>query len=103
MNANAIPHMMRMEAENRRREAAGATPIRLTKAWTERPVLNPVEMSIFNDYIGFAAFCGGEVDPTKALSWFEIQRVASVDRPWLGKIYGVLSQVLREEPGQQEK
>ena len=88
--------MLRLERENERRERQGQPTRNLSKAWTERPLLTPVEHDIFNGFLRFAAFCGGEVDPSKALSWFEIEGVASQDRPWLGNIYAILAPVLRE-------
>lgn len=88
--------MLRLEQKNETREARGLKPLPLPQQWVERPYLTPAEHGIFNDYIQFAAFCGGEVDPTKALSWFDMQGVASEDRGWLGSIYAQLSPVLRE-------
>ena len=88
--------MLRMERENERRARTGAPERPLPSAWTERPRLTPVEHDLFNGFLRFSAFCGGEVDPTKALSWFEINGVASQDRSWLGSIYASLAPILRE-------
>lgn len=88
--------MIRMERENEGRERRGMPIRKLPSAWTERPRLNPVEQELFSGFLRFAAFCGGEVDPTKALSWFEMTGVASEDWGWLGSIYAILSPVLRE-------
>lgn len=88
--------MLRMERDNEKRERRGAPPIGLPSAWTERPLLTPMEHDVFNGFLRFAAFCGGEVDPTKALSWFEITGVASEDWSWLGSIYATMAPVLRE-------
>ena len=88
--------MLRMERDNADRERRGIATRKLPSAWTERPKLSPIEHDLFNGFLRFAAFCGGEVDPTKALSWFEMTGVASEDRGWLGSIYAVLAPVLRE-------
>lgn len=88
--------MLRMERDNADRERRGMPTRKLPAAWTERPKLNPIEHDLFNGFLRFAAFCGGEVDPTKALSWFEMTGVASEDRGWLGSIYAILSPILRE-------
>ena len=88
--------MLRLEQENEGRERRGMPLRKLPSAWTERPKLSPMEHHIFNGFLRFAAFCGGEVDPTKALSWFEMTGVASEDREWVGSIYAILAPVLRE-------
>jgi hypothetical protein len=96
--------MMRLEEQNRQREAQGRKPLKLPREWVERPQLHPVEQKVFNDFISYAAFCGGEVDPTNALSWFEINGVPTQERRWLGQIYSMLAPVLREqEPTSKKK
>jgi hypothetical protein len=68
----------------------------MPEGWEDRPKLSDPEVSLFNDFLDFARFCGGDPRPADVLAWFEIKGVPAGERSWMGSLYSSMAGALRK-------
>lgn len=88
--------MEAMERDNALRVARGVRPRRLPDEWTSRPRLRPHENVLWNDFLSFAAFCGGDPRPADLQAWFALRDVERGEQVWMAELFSALSAVVRE-------
>lgn len=84
------------ERESTARVARGAQPLDLHPQWVGRPRLSSPEQVLFNEFLRFARFCGGDPRPQDALAWFEMRSVPKAEQEWMCVVFAAMAEVVRE-------